>query len=493
MPELLLDPAEVLKGIPTGVYIDGRWRDTSGDMLVKYDPVTERELAQFADGDAADVDEAVAVARREFETGPWSRMRGTERGRILNRLADLIERDGERLASIQALENGSPLDLPLHFDVVHAATAFRYQAGWADKLTGTVVPDLDYAGHETHSYIVREPVGVVAAILPWNGPLGSVAMKLAPALAAGCTAVVKPAEQSLLSVLHFASLIEAAGVPAGVVNIVPGRGESAGEALIRHPGINKISFTGSVEVGRHIQRVAAEHFTRVTLELGGKAPTIIFADADLENAVRWAIAGVFANQGQVCAAGSRILVQRPVLERVTEALGQAARSVRLGDPRAAGVTMGPLITREQQERVLGYIRTGRDEGARLVAGGEDHPKRGYFVAPTIFADATNDMVIAREEIFGPVGIVIPFDDEDEGIAIANHTGYGLSAAVYTSDISRAHRLARAIRAGTVWVNGWGALDMRLPWGGVKDSGVGREGGLDGLLAYTEPKTVRILL
>jgi len=490
MPELLLDPAEVLKGIPTGVYIDGRWRDTSGDMLVKYDPVTERELAQFADGDAADVDEAVAVARREFETGPWSRMRGTERGRILNRLADLIERDGERLASIQALENGSPLDLPLHFDVVHAATAFRYQAGWADKLTGTVVPDLDYAGHETHSYIVREPVGVVAAILPWNGPLGSVAMKLAPALAAGCTAVVKPAEQS---VLHFASLIEAAGVPAGVVNIVPGRGESAGEALIRHPGINKISFTGSVEVGRHIQRVAAEHFTRVTLELGGKAPTIIFADADLENAVRWAIAGVFANQGQVCAAGSRILVQRPVLERVTEALGQAARSVRLGDPRAAGVTMGPLITREQQERVLGYIRTGRDEGARLVAGGEDHPKRGYFVAPTIFADATNDMVIAREEIFGPVGIVIPFDDEDEGIAIANHTGYGLSAAVYTSDISRAHRLARAIRAGTVWVNGWGALDMRLPWGGVKDSGVGREGGLDGLLAYTEPKTVRILL
>jgi betaine-aldehyde dehydrogenase len=488
------DHHEALRDLPTGVYVNGSWREAlTGETLIKRDPVTEESLAEFAAGGSEDVDAAVGAARRALDSGPWARIDPSERGRILMRLADLIERDGEQIATIHSLENGVPIEAAREFDVKHAASAFRYQAGWADKIGGRLAPEFEYAGRPTHSYVVAEPVGVVAAILPWNGPLGSLAMKLAPALAAGCTTVVKPAEQSLLSVLYFTRLVEEAGIPDGVVNVVPGRGEIAGEALIRHAGVDKISFTGSVDVGRHIQQVAAENLTRVTLELGGKSPTIIFADADLENAVQWAATGVFANQGQVCAAGSRILVERSIYEEIAERLGEAATAVRLGNPRESNVDMGPLITKEQQERVLGYIRAGQAEGARLVAGGEDHPERGYFVAPTIFADASNDMRIAREEIFGPVGTIIPFDLENDAVELANRTDYGLSAAVYTTDISRAHRLARSLKVGTVWINAWGALDMRLPWGGLKHSGFGREGGEEGLLDYMEHKTVRVVL
>jgi betaine-aldehyde dehydrogenase len=487
------DAGDVIDGVPLGVYIDSSWREArSGETLVKTDPATEQVLAEFASAGPADVDAAVLSARAAFDGGEWSRLRGPDRARILLKVADLIERDAIRLATIHSFENGVSVRSALDFDVRNAADAFRYQAGWADKINGSVSPPLDVRGRPTHSFVVREALGVVAAILPWNGPVVDAADKLAPALAAGCAVVLKPAEQSLLSVMYLVKLLQEAGLPAGAVNVVPGRGDVAGEALIRNPGVDKISFTGSVEVGRHIMRAAAENFTRVTLELGGKSPTVIFDDADLNTAIGDAARGVFANQGQICAAGSRILVHKAVYDEVVEGLADAVSSVRLGNPREVDVSMGPLITREQQDRVLNYIAIGSDEGARLIGARPVVPDRGYFVAPAIFADASNDMRVAQEEIFGPVATVIPFTDESEAVEIANGSQYGLAATVFTADISRAHRMTRALRVGTVWVNGWGAVDKRLPWGGVKNSGIGREGGLEGVLGYTEPKTVRII-
>lgn len=485
---------DFLADVRTELLIDGTWRIASdGGTVSKVNPATEEELALVAAATEDDVDAAVRAARAQVDGGAWSTLPGAERGRLLHRLADLIERDADKLATIQSLEGAQPLEQVRMLDVPMTAATFRHYAGWADKITGSSIPTPGYFGRPTHSYTRREPVGVVAAIIPWNAPIMIASWKLAPALACGNAVVVKPSEDAMLNVNYLGQLIEEAGFPGGVVNIVTGLGKTAGAALVRHPGVDKVSFTGSPEVGREVARAAAETFKRVTLELGGKSPQIILADAPLEAAIQGTAMGLFANQGQICAAGTRILVERPLYADVLEALGAAARSVRLGDPLDPETQMGALINKRQLERVLGYIQAGRDEGATLVAGGGRPERRGFFVEPTIFGDASNEMRIAREEIFGPVGTVIPFDDADEAVRIANDSFYGLAATIWTTDVSKAHTLAAQLRAGSVWVNGWGAIDARLPWGGMKGSGIGRELGWAGIVENTEEKVVTVVL
>ncbi|MCR6483661.1 aldehyde dehydrogenase family protein [Amycolatopsis sp. OK19-0408] len=478
-------------GFTTGLFIDGAWTDAAA-TFDDLNPATGELLTRVADASAEDVDRAVGAARAALE-GAWGDTPGVARGRLLNKLADLVERDAPELARLEALDIGKPAGQPAMLDVPNAVATFRHFAGWADKIQGATIPTAGYLGlAKTHSYTVREPVGVIGAIVPWNTPLMIAAWKLGPALAAGNTVVVKPAEDAPLSILHLGKLVEEAGFPAGVVNIVPGLGETAGAALVAHPGVDKISFTGSPEVGRLIQKSAADTFKRVTLELGGKSPQIVAEDADVEAAINGIAMGLFFNQGEVCAAGTRVLVHRSHYDTVVEALAGAAQAQVLGDPFAEETTMGALINAEQQRRVRDYIEAGKASGARLVAGG-DHDGPGFFVRPTIFADVDNSSKIAQEEIFGPVGAVIPFDTLDEAIAIANDTPYGLAATIWTRDVSNAHTLAAKIRAGAVWVNGWAAIDPALPWGGMKTSGIGRELGWSGILANTEEKVVTIVL
>jgi aldehyde dehydrogenase (NAD+) len=474
----------------TRLLINNRWVPSeSGKTFATINPSTGEEICQVAEADAADVDKAVKAARAAFE-GPWRKMRASERGRLLYRLADLIEANADELARLETLDNGKPLSIAKAVDVAKTIACYRYFAGWADKVQGKTIPiDGDFFCYTRH-----EPIGVVGQIIPWNYPMLMQSWKLAPALATGNTVVMKPAEQTPLSALRIGELLMEAGYPEGVVNILPGFGPTAGAALARHMDVDKVAFTGSTEVGRLIMTAAAQsNLKRVTLELGGKSPNIIFEDTDLDAAVEGAHMGIFVNQGQSCCAGSRVFVEEKIYEQFVEKSVARAAKRRVGDPLDPSTDQGPQVDQSQFDRIMGYIESGRSEGATLACGGERVGNRGYFVRPAVFSDVRDDMKIAREEIFGPVMSVIAFKDMDEVIARANKTDYGLAAGVWTNDIKKAHAVANGVRAGTVWVNCYHILDTRAPFGGFKQSGMGRELGEYALHEYTEVKTVTVKL
>jgi acyl-CoA reductase-like NAD-dependent aldehyde dehydrogenase len=471
------------------VFIGGQWRPpASGETYATINPATEEESARVARGDERDIDQAVQAARRAFDTGPWPKMAAAERARVLWKLADLIAANLDEMARLESINTGKTLFDSGKVELPFAAEVFRYYAGWTTKIHGETLSLRDGA----FTFTLRQPLGVIGAIVPWNFPFLLASWKIAPALAAGNTVVLKPASLTPLTALRFAQLTAEAGLPEGVFNVVPGPGGKVGMALVRHPGVDKIAFTGSTEVGKGIMREAAGTLKRVSLELGGKSPNIVFADADLEAAIRGALTGIFYNKGEVCAAGSRLLVEQKVHDEVVGKLAERVKALKVGDPLDKATRMGPVVSKQQLDTVLGYIQAGKQEGARLVAGGERASVgdgKGYFLQPTIFAGVTNAMRIAREEIFGPVLSVIPFKDADDGIARGNETFYGLAAAVWTRDVGKALRAARAIRAGTVWVNAYNLYDAALPFGGFKESGFGRELGQAGLDLYTEVKSV----
>ena len=471
--------------------INNRWISSeSGKTFATINPATGEEICEIAEADAGDVNIAVKAARAAFERGPWRKTLASERGRLLNRLADLIEQHADELAALESLDNGKPVSVARAVDVPASVACYRYFAGWADKVQGKTIPvDGDY-----FCYTRLEPVGVVGQIIPWNFPMLMQAWKLAPALATGNTVVMKPAEQTPLTALRVGELIVEAGYPDGVVNILPGFGPTAGAAIARHMDVDKVAFTGSTEVGHLIMEAAAQsNLKRVTLELGGKSPNIVFADTDLDEAVEGAHFGLFFNHGQCCCAGSRVFVEEKIYDQFVEKSGVRAKNRKVGDPFDPKTEQGPQVDQAQFDKIMSYIDSGRREGANLVCGGERVGDRGYFIQPTVFSNVNDDMSIAREEIFGPVMSVIPFKTIDEVVARANRTDYGLAAAVWTRDIGKAHAIANNVRAGTVWVNCYNVLDPRAPFGGFKQSGIGRELGEYGLQQYTEVKTVIVKL
>jgi aldehyde dehydrogenase (NAD+) len=465
--------------------IDGRRvPSVSGRTFKSLNPATEKLLAIIAEGNEADVDLAVAAARRAFE-GPWRTMRAAERGHILLRWAELLKKHADEIVEIESLDGGKPISATLRQDFPAAVDTLTYYAGWADKISGDVISTRD----DALTYTVREPVGVVAAIVPWNFPLMIGMWKLAPALACGCTIVMKPAELTSLSALRIAELALEAGLPPGVFNIVTGPGRVVGDALVNHPDVDKVTFTGSPGVGRGIMKGAAGNFKRVSLELGGKSANVIFDDADLDAASKAAAAGIFFNAGQVCSAGSRVLVQEKAYDEVVERLVARAKSLRMGDTLDRATSLGPVISEKQMKSILDYVDIGQKEGASLVTGGERATDRGYYISPAVFADVKHEMRISQEEIFGPVVSVIKFKDETDALKIANGTAYSLAAGVWSRDMGRVQRFAKRARAGTVWINTYGYTDVRLPWGGERDSGLGREHGTAAIENFTEPKAV----
>jgi phenylacetaldehyde dehydrogenase len=478
---------------PRKMLINGKWVDSaSGKTFQSFNPATGSVLAEVAEGDREDINRAVSAARAAFDSGPWRRrMTPAERGRAIWKLADLIDQHAEELALLETLDNGKPLTISRAVDIPASAEMFRYMSGWATKIEGTTIPiSVAYPpGAQYFAYTLREPIGVVGQIIPWNFPLMMAVWKLGPALAAGCTIVLKPAEQTPLTALKLGELIAEAGIPDGVVNIVPGFGETAGAALAAHPDVDKVAFTGSTEVGKLILQAAAGNLKKVSLELGGKSPNVVFKDADLEQAIPGAASAIFFNQGQCCCAGSRLYIEQSVFEKVAEGIAETAQKMKVGSGLDPATEIGPLVSDEQLNRVCGYLESGAMEGARALVGGKKIGDTGYFVEPTVLVDVKPQMKVVQEEIFGPVVVATPFKDPEEVLPVANDTIYGLAAGVWTRDISKAHRLASELRAGTVWINCYNVFDAALPFGGYKQSGWGREMGKEALELYTEVKAV----
>jgi len=476
---------------PRPIFINNQWVPAaSGKTFPTYNPATGEVLAQVAEGDKEDINRAVKAARRAFENPAWADMPASQRGRLIWKLADLMEAHAEEFAQLESLDNGKPLAIARVADVPLAVDLFRYMAGWATKIEGNAIPIS--AGTKRTQYLAytrREPVGVVGQIIPWNFPLLMAAWKLGPALACGCCVVLKPAEQTPLSALLLAELTAEAGFPEGVVNVVPGYGETAGAALAAHPDVDKIAFTGSTEVGKLIVQAASGNLKKVSLELGGKSPNIVFDDADMRSTVPGAASAIFFNHGQCCCAGSRLYVEKDMFDQVVEGVAAQAKKIKVGPGFEPDTNMGPLVSKEQLDRVCNYLESGFTEGAEAVVGGKKKEGAGYFVEPTVLVKTNPNMKIVREEIFGPVVTASPFADLDQLVAEANNSEYGLAAGVWTKDISKAHRIAHKLRAGTVWINCYNVFDAALPFGGYKQSGWGREMGHEVLELYTEVKAV----
>ncbi len=474
----------------TQLFIGGQWVPSkSGKTFETINPATEEVIAQVAEGDAADVDLAVEAARNALENGPWSKMDARDRGRLMYKLADLLEEELDELAALETLDNGKPINDSRTVDLPFVIDVLRYYAGYADKIHGQTIP----VRGNYFTYTRREPVGVVGQIIPWNFPMLMVAWKWGPALAAGCTIVMKPAEQTPLTCLRMARLAQKAGIPDGVINVVPGFGPTAGGALVKHPGVDKIAFTGEYKTAQIIMKEAAPTLKRLTFELGGKSPNIIFADSDIEQAAIGTHIGLYLNQGQCCCAGSRVFVEEKVHDKFVDKLVAMNKAKKVGDPFDPKTEQGPQVDKAQFDKILHYIDKGKGEGAQCMSGGKRAGDKGYFIEPTLFTNVKDDMAIAKDEIFGPVMSVLKFKDASDILDRANNTFYGLAAAVWTRDIAKAHALAAKLKAGTVWVNCYDVFDAAAPFGGFKMSGMGRELGEKGLDAYTETKTVTVSL